>query len=136
MHLLKHQKGKNRCCQHCGKPLCLQCQGCYNEDCHSATVLYCLCVLVRPCEKSVIPHGIAISQQITLHNVQQLATQLKITFSGGNEQEEWFDLDTGTDALFGLNGTYRKSTEGIIGAYGDLVRYQERITQWQAQQQQ
>jgi len=72
-------------------------------------------------------------QQIALHDVQQLAAQLKITFSGGNEQEEWFDLDTSADALFGLNGTYRKSSEGITGAYGDLVRYQERITQWQAQ---
>ena len=52
MHLLKHQKKeKNRCCQHCGKPLCLRCQGCYNEDCHSNTVLYCLCGLLRPREK-------------------------------------------------------------------------------------
>ena len=43
---LKHQEEENRCCQHCGETLCPQCQGCYNEDCHSNTVLYCLCVAV------------------------------------------------------------------------------------------
>ena len=49
MPLVKHQqKEENRCCQQCGKPLCLKCQGCSNQDCHSQTVLYCLCVLVRP----------------------------------------------------------------------------------------
>ena len=49
--LLKHQQpGKNPCCQQCGKPLCLRCQGCSNRDCHAQTVLYCLCVLVKPRE--------------------------------------------------------------------------------------
>lgn len=75
-------------------------------------------------------------QQVTLADIQQLTALLGITFSGGSEQEEWFDLDTGPDAQFSLNGTYRKTTEGIANAYGDLVRYRDRIEEWQAHQRQ
>ncbi len=58
-------------------------------------------------------------QHVTLNDIEQKALQLGIPFAGG---PSWFDLDT--DASFGLNGTYQKSTAGIEAAYGDLVRYQ------------
>lgn len=71
-------------------------------------------------------------QQVTMNDVKQLATQLHITFTGGEQGDTWFDLDTSADAPLGLNGTYQKSTSGIAAAYGDLVRYQERIGQVRA----
>lgn len=75
-------------------------------------------------------------QTVTIQDVKQLASELRIGFLGGSEQEEWFDLDTGPNAPFGLNGTYRKTTEGIANAYGDLIRYRDRIATWQAHQRQ
>jgi hypothetical protein len=68
-------------------------------------------------------------QQATLNDVRQLAAQLHLAFTGGEQDDTWFDLDTGPDALFGLNGTYQKSAAGIASAYGDLVRYQDRLDQ-------
>ena len=44
-------------------------------------------------------------QHVTLNDIEQKALQLGITFAGG---PSWFDLDT--NASFGLNGTYQKST--------------------------
>lgn len=68
-------------------------------------------------------------QQVTLNEVKQLATQLGIAFTGGEQDDAWFDLDTNPDAQFGLNGTFQKSTAGIAAAYGELVRYRDRVGQ-------
>ncbi len=69
------------------------------------------------------------AQQVTLNDVKQLAAQLGIAFTGGEQDDIWFDLDTSPDATFGLNGTYQKSAAGIATAYGELVRYRDRINQ-------
>jgi hypothetical protein len=62
-------------------------------------------------------------QHITLNDIEQKASQLGITFAGG---DTWFDLDTRPDAQLGLHGTYQNSALGIEAAYGDLVRYRDR----------
>ncbi len=68
-------------------------------------------------------HSAMTEQHVTLNDIEQAATQLGMTFVGG---DTWFDLDTRPDAPFGLNGTYQNSTAGIEAAYGDLVRYRDR----------
>lgn len=71
------------------------------------------------------PHPEAIA------TIEALAEELGITFT---KHPEAFDLDTPDGAEWSLNGTYRASTAGITGAYGDLVRYRDRIASIQKRQ--
>jgi hypothetical protein len=61
----------------------------------------------------------------TLNDVKTLARQLGITFT---DHDQAFDLDSATNAPLRLEGTFRKVSAGIDGAYESLVKLQANLS--------
>ena len=75
--------------------------------------------LIRGANMQEIQRG--NEERPTLQEVETLAHQLGVTYTGSNNGQ-WFDLDrTETPQL---TGTYRTVQTGIDNAYGDLRRLQ------------